>query len=95
MNRQATREVWMELVSPRVLASFMAYRGETVRSLAAKSTVGLGRRGKPLSPAVVGHLRSGKRRTCSPATAGAIERALQVPPGVLFIPRMEARNRVA
>jgi hypothetical protein len=37
-----------------------------------------------LKPGVVGHLVSGRRDTCSRATAGAIERALQCPPGFLF-----------
>lgn len=40
-----------------------------------------------LKPGVVGHLVSGRRQTCSQATAGAIERALQCPPGFLFVRR--------
>lgn len=38
-----------------------------------------------LGPAIVGHLLSGKRETCSKHTAVAIERALACPPGLLFV----------
>ena len=37
-----------------------------------------------LKPAIVGHLLSGRRATCSKATAEAIERALEAPTGLLF-----------
>lgn len=37
-----------------------------------------------LSPAVVNHLLSGRRSTCSARTAHAVEAALGCPPGLLF-----------
>lgn len=37
-----------------------------------------------LKPAIVGHLLSGQRSTCSKRTAVAIERALGCPAGLLF-----------
>jgi plasmid maintenance system antidote protein VapI len=37
-----------------------------------------------LAPATVNHLVSGRRRTCSAATALAIEEVLGCPPGVFF-----------
>lgn len=87
-----SRELWMELVAAAALVSFMEYRDETVRSLAAKAVV-RGRDGKhkALSPALIGHLRSGRRRTCSVSSAKAIEKALQAPPGLLFQPRSSSR----
>lgn len=67
-------------VHRQALKQYMAYRGLTVRGLAAKTT-------KPrLSPSTIGHLTSGERPTCSPETAQSIERALDVPPGTIFEP---------
>lgn len=68
--------LWVRLISRRVLVDYMKHRDETVRSLAQK--VGCSR-------ATIGHLRSGQRGTCRPATASAIERALNAPPGSLFV----------
>lgn len=66
----------MKLISTQVLRQYMEFRGETNASLAAKSGLQRG---------IVGHLRSGKRSTCKPATARAIEGALNAPPGSLFV----------
>lgn len=66
----------VKLISSTALAQFMEHRGFTVRSLADR--VGC-------SHSVVGHLRSGKRRTCSPDTAKRIELELNAPPGSLFL----------
>lgn len=74
---------WVKLISARVLADYMTHRDETVRSLADKVRV---------SRSTIGHLRSGKRHTCEPATAKAIEKALNAPPGSLFVPQV---SRVA
>lgn len=92
-----TRDLWMELVSPSALVIFMEYKGETVRTLAAKAIVRdpKTRKYRILSPATIGHLRSGRRRTCEPATAKAIETALQAPPGLLFTPRTNSRAAAA
>lgn len=38
-----------------------------------------------VSPAIVNHLRSGERTTCSKRVAVAIEEALGCPPGLLFV----------
>lgn len=67
----------VKLISSGALAQYMKHRGFTVRTLAER--VGC-------SHSVVGHLRSGKRRTCHPDTAKAIERALDAPAGSLFVP---------
>ena len=67
---------WVKLISAEALVQYLAHRDFTVRSLARR--VGC-------SPALIGHLRSGKRNTCRPETARAIERALNAPPGSLFV----------
>lgn len=69
--------LWMRIKSAQALRQYMEYRRETNRSLAKKA--GLGQ-------AIIGHLRSGERKTCSAATARAIEEALQCPPEFLFVP---------
>lgn len=67
-------------VHRQALRQHMAYRGLTVRGLAARTI-------KPrISKSTVGHLVSGERPTCSPETARSIERALDVPPGTIFEP---------
>lgn len=66
----------MELISATALAQYMNYRDLTVRSLAERCGV---------SSATIGHLRSGRRKTCKPDTAKAIERHLQAPPNSLFV----------
>jgi DNA-binding Xre family transcriptional regulator len=78
-----TGRFWVKLISARVLADYMQHRDETVRSLATK--VGC-------SASTIGHLRSGKRNTCKPAVAKAIEKHLNAPPGSLFVPQV---SRVA
>lgn len=66
----------LKLISAVALAQYMTYRDMTVRSLAAKADC---------NRSTVGHLRSGKRKTCSPEVAMRIERALDAPPGSLFV----------
>lgn len=73
----------VKLISPDALAQYMRYRNHTVRSLAEVTG---GHR------STIGHLRSGKRTTCSPDLAKRIERALDAPHGSLFVPRI---SRVA
>jgi len=82
-DHRDTGRFWVRLISARVLADYMTHREETVRSLATK--VGC-------SPSTVGHLRSGKRNTCKPAVAKAIEKQLNAPPGSLFVAQV---SRVA
>jgi hypothetical protein len=43
-----------------------------------------------LGQAIVGHLISGRRTTCSKSTAVAIERALGCPNGLLFVESVSA-----
>lgn len=86
--------LWVRLISTQALRQYMDFRGETNRSLADKAGPGVGR-------SIIGHLRSGKRSTCSGQTASAIERALNAPPGSLFVPEVAigfsatSRNRAA
>lgn len=66
-------------VNRQALRQWMAYRGLTIRQLAAST--------RPrISSSTVGHLASGHRTTCSPETARAVERALDVPSGSIFQP---------
>lgn len=69
----------MRLISYQVLDQYMEFRGETNRSLARKAN---------LSQATIGHLRSGARNSCRPATARRIAFALQVLPESLFMPEV-------
>lgn len=66
----------MRLISREALRQYMEFRGETNQSLGKKAGV---------SKAIVGHLRSGQRATCTGRTAHAIERALNAPPNSLFL----------
>lgn len=75
----------MQLISNVALAQYMDHRDVTVRGLAKKVSLLTGER---CSFQVIGHLRSGERNTCRPQTAKAIEKALEAPPGSLFVPRV-------
>ena len=83
----------MKLISSEALAQYMEFRGFTVRSLA----VAVDRKGKgrTSSRSIIGHLRSGRRDTCRPATARLIEECLQAPPGSLFVPSVSRISRDA
>lgn len=89
MNNTGGR-FWVKLISRQVLSDYMAHRGFTIRTLAAK--VGC-------SHSVIGHLCSGARNTCKKETALAIERCLDAPPGSLFVAQVsrvvDDRRRVA
>lgn len=74
----------VKLISAKVLQEYMQFRGETVRSLAAK--VGCDFR-------TIGHLRSGKRSTCNPTVAASIEKHLNAPPGSLFVAKVSRVQR--
>lgn len=76
----------MRLISREALRSYMEFRDETNVSLGKKAGV---------SKAIVGHLRGGQRETCSPRTARAIEKALNAPPGSLFVAEMPHATRGA
>lgn len=79
------RRLWVKLISRDALRQYMEFRGETNESLGRKAG---------LSKAIVGHLRSGHRSTCNGKTAAAIERALNAPPGSLFVAEMPNGLRV-
>jgi hypothetical protein len=81
----------VELISPMALAQYMDHRDLSVRALAEK--VDHITRGRTKSRSTIGHLRSGARKTCDPVTAKAIERALDAPPGSLFVARLSTVQR--
>lgn len=70
----------VRLKSRRALADYMEFRNITSAYQLARAAA--------LKPGVVGHLVSGRRNSCSPKTARAIEEALGCPPGFLFDPKM-------
>lgn len=74
----------VRIISHEALASYMSYRGLSVRELAMKTGI---------HRAAIGFLRSGKRHTCTPENARAIAKALDVPVDVLF--RVQSPLRVA
>lgn len=77
----------MRLKSRRALEEYVEFHNLSVRTLAAKAKR---KDGTSLKPAIVGHLLSGRRSTCSLATARAIEEALGCPPGFLFEAQMSS-----
>lgn len=74
----------MKLISAEALAQYMEHRDLTVRRLAHKAGV---------SSSLVGHLRSGKRSTCLPGNARAIEKSLGAPAGSLFVAQVSRVSR--
>ncbi|MGG5257499.1 helix-turn-helix transcriptional regulator [Phycicoccus avicenniae] len=66
----------MRLKDRLMLRQYMDYKRMKIRELAKAAGV---------SRATIGHLHSGKRNTCSPATARRVEEALGAPPGLLFV----------
>ena len=79
MNTTTEGTFEVVLISADALAQYMRFRGYTVRSLAAR--VGC-------SHSTIGHLRSGHRKTLTVDLARKLERALDAPPGSLFVPRV-------
>lgn len=71
----------MQLRSRRALADYIDLLGISERQLARTAN---------LSHSTVNHLVTGRRVSCSLATAVAIERALECPPGLLFSPDTES-----
>lgn len=92
--RSDTGRFLVRLISSHAFAQYMEHRDFTVRSLADAVSQELARAkaGYSCSPALIGHLRSGKRSTCKPVTAKAIEKCLGAPSGSLFVPQV---SRVA
>lgn len=73
------RSAWVELISHRKLDAEMIAKRMSNRKLGIVTG---------LSYSYIGHLRRGARLTCSPKTARAIEEALSVAPGSLFMVRV-------
>lgn len=70
----------MRLKSRQALREFMEFHKiGSAYELARRADLKVG---------IVGHIVSGRRTTCSAKTAGAIERALECPPGFLFVAKM-------
>jgi transcriptional regulator with XRE-family HTH domain len=65
----------MRVRDSAALRAYLRLLGLSERALAARAGIG---------HATVNHLLSGRRRTCSAATAAAIESALACPPGLFF-----------
>ncbi|MCD2263258.1 hypothetical protein K3888_11170 [Dietzia aurantiaca] len=75
----------MRLISKDALGAYMEARDLSNRTLAIKA-------GSESYRSTIGHLRSGKRNSCGPKIAGAIEKALGAPPGSLFLVEMANAN---
>lgn len=71
----------VRLKSRRALNEYAEFHHLSGRALARKAKLG---------PAIVGHLMSGRRNTCSLKTARALEEALGCPSGFLFEPSMSS-----
>lgn len=70
----------VKLKSRKALLDYMAFHKiPSAYELARRSGLKVG---------IVGHLVSGRRTSCNPATARAIEDAMQCPPGFLFEAKM-------
>lgn len=65
----------VRLVSKDALAVAMQFRGITVRELAERSKV---------NRSTIGHLRSGKRTSCTPVVAARLAKALDTPTELIF-----------
>jgi hypothetical protein len=73
----------VRLKDRRLLAQYIGPTGLDISGRQLARRAGLGQ-------AIVGHLISGRRTTCSKRTAAAIERALGCPTGLLFVESVSA-----
>lgn len=80
------RRLDVRLISRQAFADYLRYRGVSVRQLADLI-------GNPSARSTIGHLLSGERETCKPATARKIEKALNAPPGSLFVAKVSTVQR--
>ena len=79
-ERTATAELWrlnVRLKRRELLRNYIGAAGLNISGRELARRAGKGQ-------AIVGHLLSGRRNTCSKSTAVAIERALGCPAGLLF-----------
>jgi len=79
----------VELVSRDAFRRYMAYRGQSARSLAAAAA----HKGVPTSKATIGHLMSGHVKQTSPERAKAICEVLDVPVDALFVVKVSTVHR--
>lgn len=80
-RKRYPKGTWMRLSSGKVLRAFMDERGLSNMDVALHAQV---------SRTFISALVNGRRSSCTPAVARRIEERLQVPPGVLFVPRASA-----
>lgn len=85
MTHQTWR-LWVRLISPDALNSYMQFRGFTNESLAIKC-------GSHKHRSTISHLRSGTRKTCGPEIARKIEKALECPPNSLFLAELPTASQ--
>ncbi|MCO6632683.1 helix-turn-helix transcriptional regulator [Cutibacterium avidum] len=81
---QLERRFEVRVISAQQLRWWMTYRDMSVRNLASRVGV---------SHSTIGHLRSGARRTCAPATAKGIAKALDCPIEAIFVPTSSIVSR--
>jgi transcriptional regulator with XRE-family HTH domain len=74
---------WMKLRSPEILQAFMRQKDFSMSRLA---------RYAGCSKSMIGHLCSGHKSSCTPALAGRISEALDVPTEALFDLRASAAS---
>lgn len=74
----------MKLISQEAFRNYVAHREMSMREIGERAGV---------SRQLVGHLHSGKRTSCRPENAKAIEKALDAPPGSLFLDKASLVTR--
>lgn len=74
----------VRLISADALRQYMDFRGMTIRELATRAGC---------SHSTVGFLAKGTRKTCRPATARAIAKALDCPVESLFVAKVSKVSR--
>lgn len=80
-RRRWPKGTWMKLRSKEILDAFMETKGFSNGRLATYSGC---------SRAFIGHLRSGHKKSCTPALAERIAEALDIPVEGLFEPKESA-----
>jgi hypothetical protein len=82
----------VRLKSRRALVEYAEFHKLSGRALARKADAIAKKKDKNrgVGPGIVGHLMSGRRTSCSLATAQAIEEALGCPTGFLFEPSLSS-----
>lgn len=86
----------VRLTSIRALMQTMEARQLNATDLSELTHRMFGKKSKvrPIGRQIIGHLLSGERSKVSPNTAAAIERALEVPAGSLFLVKVLPVSRV-